>query len=293
MLHDESFRNFKFHDELHELSLEATSMSDIQKLDDLSWMTTSEIYNILSSSRQFLNDILLDEKLKQLRPMCDEFYEFECPQHIQEEAMRIKEIKLQEKMLGRKNAEDLNITKGEIDYIVNVMTEKITSPRIENERDYYDLANCLMLATGRRCVEVVKMMNLDPVNGNEYQAAFSGLAKTILNSNSGNRPILLPFRDILRSVNCLRSYKNFEDIPNRMVSASVKSGILSSTKRLFGRKLTHTQKRNLYVILGYERRHTSRFYPSCMRHHWSAFALGHSPKMTDTDLYMLMKTPDF
>lgn len=287
---DEKYRNFFLYDQIEKLASEATSREDQSRLHNLNLLSTNNICNIIHqhNSRPYLIDLETDMRLKQLKPMAPEYYEFVLPQdYIDAYVTHIRAR--DDTILNREAApsEDYVMTKEERNRVVGIARGVIMSSYqpLQRTKDYVDLLNALMVVTGRRSYEVAQTMSMEPVEGFNYQANFSGLQKK---SEAGPKPILIAYPDVDRCLGLVRDYRTYES--NRAYSSRMSSAIAVSAKRLWGRKIAHSHKRNIYVDEGFDDREYNKFYPNLVKQHWAGMALGHVVRLRVTDRYQLMST---
>lgn len=292
ILHHEANRNFSFPDQVREI-IPTCTREDQVKLEDLIEFPCVEQHKILSSNLPYLGDLEADMLVKQCSPMMQEFYEFSFPDDMFIWAKELTAERNTKALYHKiKPQEDYNITREEINTIIEKCKDVISYPSISNSKKYYEMVVAIQILTGRRPTEILNAVTFYP-SSHRYQAQVTGLLKnTTRMDDIISIPLLAPFPNIERGFRMLREFKNFSDMTNVEISNGTHGSIDIATKRLFGRRLTHTQKRNIYCETAYDRRHTeNEFLPNVSKQVWIASALGHSltSKLGTTERYQLMQ----
>lgn len=294
LLHNESNRNLMFPDQVREL-LPTCSRQDQVLLEDLIDMPCVEQHKIIESQNPYLNDEEADMLLKACCPMMKEIYDFSFPSDMllwYKELTQERDTK--ELFFSNKPSSEYIFSKEDIDKIINKCKDVIMSSSITTNKKYYDMVVAVQILTGRRSTEVVNSATFLP-SSHIYQAQVTGLLKDSRRIDDViSIPLLAPFKDISRAFRMLREFKNYSDKTNVEISSATKSGIGGATKRLFGRRLTHTQKRNIYCETCYDRRYQENEFllDTCTKQAWIATVLGHkltSNMLTPTSRYQIMQ----
>lgn len=295
ILHDESNRDPRFHLELMQL-LNKCGRSDQLKILELDKMPLYEQYKILSIYRtEYLDEQEMDDKLSELEPLYPYFYEFSFPDDMEEYCRSFYEDR--DTAVNQhewKSKDQYNITKEEAESIVQIANDVLLNPdAVNSPGSYLTTVSALLVVTGRRMNEIVVSMTMFP-SSHPYQAQVTGLCKNGPGSQSViTIPLLAPYKNVEQKFREIREYRNFTDLSVKEVSSRLGSSLLSSTKRLFGRSLVHTQKRNLYAEMCYTKRNSQNGFltgnQSCSKHTWISSALGHAPsRTTNTMCYQVM-----
>jgi hypothetical protein len=163
----------------------------------------------------------------------------------------------------------------------------------------YDIASGLLLATGRRSVEIFKTGGFKATGNNTV--IFSGQAKTRGSKDAKDNYEIFTLVDSSRIVNALaklRQLKDFSDKTELQVNAAVSNALGKAVKRNFGgyiqstvngsidtlKSFTSIEARNLrpiYIVLSHK-----IFTPLSVLHSYAENALGHAHKDDSLDNYM-------
>lgn len=292
ILHNESNRNFAFPDACRSL-MPSCSRVDQVLLYDLIQMPCVEQHKIVESSIPYLEDEEADFILKQSMVMMPEFYAFEFPKDMELWFKELeKERNMKEMFHQLKPSKEYNFDKEEVDTIIDKSKEILLRKDIVNNKQYYEAIVAMQLLTGRRNTEIINSINFYP-SSHPYQAQVSGILKDSRRFDEMIPiPILAPYQDIERTFRTIREFKNMGYYSNEQIHRMTSSQILNASKRLFGRRLTHTQKRNLYCEVAYSLRYSENHFltDSCSKEAWVASALGHklTGLLTQTARYQVM-----
>jgi len=270
---------------------ETSLQEDRVRIQDFINMSLPDKHRITIQKKPYLIESALDLKLRGLKVIkCNSFYEFTFPEEMEEIRAELQMKRNQERALRQTYPEEhYDITRDEISNIIETSTKIITDGRLQRPGDHVQLAIALMIVTGRRCIEVVKEATFGAIPERPYQAMVSGIAKRSKDGKAYSIPLLLPFRDVQNALIRLRAFKNFDGLSSAQVNHKMRE-VSRNVNKLFGRKLDHTQRRNIYVEVAYENRHVNGFYPSLTKHQWAPLALTHQEKvaMSTTDRYQMM-----
>lgn len=293
ILHNEANRNFAFTDQVKDL-IRICDRSDQVLLSDLIDMPCVEQHKIIESSTPYLGDLEYDEYLKGLMVMMPEFYVFAFPSDMELWFKELEKDRNMKAMFHRlKPAAEYNFDKEEIDDIISTSKKILTRNGIYTNKQYYEAVVAMQIATGRRSTEIVNSINIFP-SSHPYQAIVSGVLKDSRRFDEMIPiPLLAPYQDVERTYRQLREFKNMSGYTNVQIHAMTSSNITNASKRLFGRRLTHTQKRNIYCEVAYSLRHSENHFltESCSKEAWVASALGHKLHgllLTHTSRYQMM-----
>lgn len=171
--------------------------------------------------------------------------------------------------------------------------------RVYNENTFWNLVFCLQLASGRRLIEILVTLKYEP-GPTRYQAKVKGIAKKQweVAMNFGEEteyiiPLSVPYSLFESGMKLIREYRSYEGMDALDLGHAVGVRLGAASNRACNRRLTHTQKRNLYLEKVYEDREINRFHvgeESCSHRVWVADALCHStPPVTETDRYTVMQ----
>lgn len=279
ILHNESFRNFGFAESVKAF-LPSCSRQDQLKLLELIEMKPVNQHKIIISSRPYLDDIEADAILKQLSPMMWEFYEFAFPDDMERWYQELEQERNSKEIMHElKEPGEYNFSKEDVQEIMDVCMEVLMESSITSIKSYFEAVVVLQLLTGRRATEIINSMSLLP-SSHPFQAQVSGLLKDFRRIDSVICiPLLAEYKLVSSLFSKVRAFRNYSDRTNQQIHTSTSSSVLNASRRLFGRRLTHTQKRNLYVEIAYSRRHSeNEFLTSCSKQAWASMALGHAMK---------------
>lgn len=266
---------------------------DWQRIQDYVNMSLSQQHKIHSSKNSYLEDEEYDCMLKGIDPVFPEFYEFVLPQNY----LDYKSAKEEEKLFdaqfhASKPRSEYNLSSEEVTDILTKIVQVLHSPEVNSSLSYYNTINALQLVSGRRNYEITTSLRFEPAS-HAYQARVSGLLK---NDKARDEWIVIPLLccyDVFhRKMTEIRDYKDLSDLSIVEANRVCGSSIRNACKRLFGRHLTHTQKRNFYADLAWSSKERNGFLVgenSCSKLMWTMMALGHKmQRPTSTQRYQAM-----
>lgn len=290
MLDEELVANPSYHSEIARIGKLVSSQEDLDRIIRLLSSSLTDQHRVSISSRPFLDDQDLDDELKACDPCNDLFHRFQLPEHI----IKAKfSQELQRTRLNQQHAlrprEDYKLSEEELFDMFSKVDDRLTfSESIITSKQYYDVIVCLQLASGRRNFEIISTLEYRP-GPTSYQAIVSGICK---NQNLEMHENIIPeytiplnvdYKTFSKAMNAVRTYKPLYEMTPSEVNSSYGARILAASERLFGRRLTHTQKRNIYVEKAYRMRNVNQFCSgaqSCSRHMWAAKALCHTTSIS-------------
>lgn len=269
------------------MSNEGVTKEDREKLISLLKSNLRQQHRVYTSRKKYLTDEKLDALLKQIPACVSSLYEFVLPESLLKERKRqLMERAMQDQRHERKSRAEYTFELADANAYLsaaNVQLKKAFDKAALTKHDeYYDLVVALQLVSGRRNYEIMKSLIVSKAS-HPYQATVSGICKRDSLRDYAyepqNIPLLCPF-DLFES--CLVILREFQEFygTSSQTNSFVSGRIASASKRVFGRKLTHTQKRNIYVELAYLRREEENHFlignQSCSKAVWVARALCHS-----------------
>ena len=283
IVHDDANRNINFENEIRNfLSSDLSiSQSDFEKIGLYLQMSLRKQHTIQTSRKPYLENREQDLHIKNIRPVFPAFYEFQLPEiYIKAKSEQELYRTEQKQMHQAKPREFYNFTLEEVgqilEKVLNVLNSISKAPLTASM--YYDLFNAVQLVSGRRNYEIAKTLEYRR-NDFTYQASVRGLAKNDHGSKDWiDIPLLCKYDVFEEKMDLLRSFKSLDGVDMKACDTMIGTGIRNSCRRLFGRMLTHTQKRNLYAELAWSRRKLNFFLygnESCSKFVWFAKALGH------------------
>lgn len=269
---------------------------DYQRLQRLLTFSLLKQHSVYMDKKPFLENQEANKTLKLIRPCKAALYDFKTPKDIytsHHKNVRERVRAQQFHRLKEREHYTFSITEAEtyIQKARSVLQQPILSPET-----YYDIAAALCLLSGRRNFEILKELSIQP-GKTEYQARVYGLCKKQVQGRPDcegvDIPLLCPYWEFEFGLATLRNFRDWIDEPNSArISGKTSRGISNACFRLFGRKLSHTQKRNIYSEMAYLNKENNGFLvgeESCSKNFWIASALGHTlPSPCVTNRYQIM-----
>lgn len=253
---------------------------DFQVLENLLTSSLGVRVRFHESTKQVycLEDETLNAILKQIKPLQEPFYEFIMPQTIIQKAQDINKKRVLDNHQHTHNPSSFyNFDQEMVTTTIDTARNYICNPSTKPKTSY--LLACLQILTGRRNIEICGTAVWTPVPGKPYQASISGIAKqTGILTNQPNDvvvPLLSDFDTIHNALQCLRATQSTR-------KRVIPSGYHLAQLKLFGRKLTHTQYRGVYIHSAFQNRSTNEFHPDVSRDLFNILALGHTPSYFST-----------
>jgi hypothetical protein len=274
-----------------------TDRGDAEKLLKLLDSPLRDQHRIQQQKLPFLKGRRIDRILKAITPVLPSFYDFKLPRRIVEQRMqRVRENDeaRQAHQIGDKAAYEIsdNDAIRMIDKAREVILDNIGSIT-----DWYNNVAAIQILSGRRTYEVICSLLYTPASS-PYQANVVGIAKSNSLKVDGYEqhtiPLLCPYADFEKAMDRIRQYKpyNPETDDATEITPMHSRSISTATKRLFGRRLNHTQKRNLYAEMAWKRRNIENMFlignQSCSKHTWFSRALCHGFNMDTTARYQIL-----
>lgn len=273
---------------------------DHAKLNELLAMPLKKQNQVEQSFRSYLSTRDLSKELREIRSCIAPLYQFKMPVEWKREAVadiKARRLVLQGVLKDRKNRGHFKITNDDLNTIVEKARSKViqTSAKGMTKRLYAELVASLMILTGRRLVEICKTLTLYPVENEEFQARVSGIAKTRIGQPTSEVaviPLLAPFEVLQDALLRIREFRQF--FTNEECALKVSPCSSRACVRLFGLKLSHTVRRNIYLEAAYLRREEENHFlvndKSVPRRQWMNMALYMCPvKLEDIDFYTRME----
>jgi hypothetical protein len=266
------------------------------------------------ASDQF-KDTDLQDRVRQLKPMISEFYEFVLPAYITNsstlqatlsaDARHVDHEKRIEKYyLCRQNVTNYFTEAGNV---LATFQDKYDQLSDENTRGIYSnvmfqqklddlvlrVAAAVCLLTGRRSIEVLKTLEVGEDESNPLLCFVRGISKKNFQPSHTTYQIPLPndtnFQQISRAIAFIRAYMPLENRTCQQVSKSLSYKFKRQVIRLFGRELGHTVRRTLYADRCYDQRGDSMFL--CDQRSvtaWKSAALIHANRHTCSEHYQIV-----
>lgn len=251
----------------------------------------------------YLSDEEMDDYLKEIPPFQDFIYEFQLPKRLVDLASATAKSRVHQAQNHQRRGRDTyKMTKADFDSL-HLKTKALLDEthQINNERTFWDLAFALQIVSGRRLFET--LCTLEYREGKtDYQARVTGIAKKQIEIayNGGAEveydiPLTVPYVVFDSGMKLIRSYNSYEGMNSVDFHDSTTGKVNAAANRVVGRRLTHTQKRNLYLEKVYKDREINQFHigeESCSRAQWLAYALCHHQTASHTDRYAVMSIED-
>lgn len=207
-------------------------------------------YSVETARAQHLPNKALDKALKSIPSLPQEFYVYQMPLEIVEEAMDRLRVRREEK-----HARPVTIS--------NVQTIVETARNFQEFKHPWDLVACASILCGRRTQEILCDMEYEPHS--DYQIKVSGLCKQKI--GAGIIPILTTADKFMELMQKIREHH----LPIESSTHRLKPAF----KRIFGKWYNHSERRNIYCEAAWRVRDESGFYPEMSKIMWFDKALCH------------------
>ena len=282
-LKDPSNRRAKYEEDIRSLmdylrpyTPDPDAEEDLRRLDRLLHASLLEQNQVYSTPKSpYLLDHEADVTLHAIRPACTVFYDFILPEPILRDAFNYAKEKRTARML-QSDGKQYNFTVADVDHMIRVARSELAT-NIVKPRNYFNVIAALGLLSGRRTYEIAKTLQYSP-GPTPLQATVSGINKghALKSEEFHTIPILTTYESFASAMDKLRAFRTVEGMCDDSPMASVRHGVAVATKRLFGRSLSHTQKRNLYSEMAYRDKENSGFMTQgCSKGAWVKLALCH------------------
>lgn len=289
VFNDESNRSPSYFTEMGDLLDGAITMEDRTRIYSLTYSTLKRQHYVHDSRKSYLLDGPLDDELKTIKPIISVFYKFDIPQHIKNLITQVRLDKTksrQNKQIKEKEFYEISTTEAE--ELVVKSREIIDGRHINTSIDYYNFVAAVGVLSGRRNFEIQRSLGISNSN-HPYQAIVDGICKKKdFYEQEFCIPLLCPYDEFEHAMTEIREFKEIPDDP--IVASKISSPcILLARKRIFGRRLTHTQIRNIYSQLAWKKRLSeNNFMTTLPKHVWMSNALCHDVHFNATDCYNVM-----
>lgn len=285
LLSDDNNRHPNFYNAVDSLFDDDYAFDDKDKITAFRNMRLQDQHKISEMNKPYLQDELEDNILKGIPVLIQEFYQFVLPDEVMIQHFKERKEKDMKRLQHKTKPTDFyNIDKEKIDAILAQAKDILTWPAPTTNVAYLDTINALNILTGRRNIEIVKLSDFKP-GPNPYQALVNNLAKQtgdFLSTEYRAIPLLAPYDSIKTKFDQLRAFQDLSEMPNHEVSVMM-ANLSKRAHRLFGVKLVHTQKRQIYAELAWSQRHQNQFTmdsndpeTSSSKYLFMAKALGHN-----------------
>lgn len=282
-LNNDSNRRAEYEQEIRALIRDVTSASDspdtdteedIRRLNRLLTCSLLEQNRVYGSPKsQYLLNEEADQILHTINPACKFFYDYVLPESIILESRKTAVARRVTRML-QADGKEYNFQLAELEEMVRIARDELNST-ITRARDYYRMIIAVQLVSGRRTVEVLQAMHYS-AGPTPFQARVSGITKgrALKHEEVYNIPLLVPYSSFASAMDKIRAYRTIEGTSFDKPMTTARCSILHYAKQLFGRSLTHTQKRNIYLEMAYRDKENNGFIAQgCSREAWCKLAL--------------------
>ena len=214
-------------------------------------------YRVETSSKPYLHSAPdLDKALKQIRCVCEPFYDYKMPEHVVEAATE----------RDREAREMKHVRAVTISDLQSILSKaRLWQSQKENP---WDLVACALFLCGRRVVEIVETLKWKEEPASPYLARVSGIAKQEVDDESFVIPLLCTFHEFDEMMTLIRAAQ----LPLHCHTRRLKPAFV----RYFGQWYNHSQRRNIYGEAGFRCRFESGFFPEMSKVMWIDKALCHT-----------------
>jgi len=253
-------------------------------------MGTRILFQQSRLSKYSLQNESLNNRMKNIRVVKPEFYDFVLPESFTVAALQSKTQRRMNSQLHMHHERSYyNFTDLEVEEMIQKSVTCLTNSSSENFRIFNVLAS-LQIVTGRRKCELISTATIKLMPGEPFQMKISGFAKMdkvdVLDIEGNDErvvPLLCRYELVNHGINLLRKHIEMLGPPGN----HRRRLDLTQTK-MFGRRLVHTQYRGVYIAAAFKNRKINNFYPDVSRDLFNVYALGHKPQFTTTQAYSLI-----
>lgn len=268
----------------------------LQKLFESSLRQQHAVY---CDKKAYFKDPEVDAAVKRVKPANPLLYDFVLPKEVQEARKeQIAKTAILHQQHRLKHKEEYVMPRAQVDGFINSSiqllesldsryntiieespTEAACSRRVKQLA--FDTVIALQMLTGRRNHEVLSSLKIQPKPECPYQAICTGILKNDKLKADGRTytiPLLAHYHLIERGLQFVRKYIVIpETMTASVVNSMTSKNIITASKRLLGKELHHTQRRNLYIDTAWDRRKQNEFLSgqSCCKAVWTARGLSH------------------
>lgn len=274
--------------------MERSSQDDYDRLKVLYNAPLKAQHRISIQKKPFLQDRRLDQELKDLKPVKSYMYDFVLPPEIVSDAMHQNHLSMIEAQSHqRQPLESYKMSEAKAIDIIETCIG-VLSDNLIDESDYWKNMVALQIVSGRRNYEILMTLNYTRAS-HPFQANVSGILKKKTLSDQDNTvytiPLLCSYALFQKAMDRFRDVRDVYGTPKE-VSSMLGGKLNTACKRMFGRRLTHTQKRNIYSEMAYRRRHEENHFlindQSCSKSMWIVQALAHDITFSVHERYQTM-----
>lgn len=290
---EEKYRSRRYFSRLSELMTRANK-DDYDRLKVLYNAPLKSQHRVSIQKKPFLQDRQLDSDLKDIKPVQSIMYDFVLPPEITADAMHQNHLSMLEAQRHqRKPLETYHMSLQEAEDIIETSIA-VLHENLVTEKDYWKNVVALQILSGRRNYEILVTLNYRRAS-HPYQANVSGLLKKKqlgdVDTVVYTIPLLCTYDTFQKAMNRLRDVKDIYGDP-KDISSMIGGKMDTACRHLFGRKLTHTQKRNVYSEMAWRKRYSENNYliddQSCSKAMWIVNALAHDITFSVHERYQTM-----
>ncbi len=287
---DDKYINVHYDDSIQHImtlsKIHDPTLFDFGLLRNLLLSSTAEKHNISNNTKSSIfKSREIYEMFKTVKPLHDNFYEFHLPEEIQilkDQSVDEKKLLKQKHLRSRSNIFQLN--EDTLREWKNIALEIISDDSSFVFRNIGQVIAALQILCGRRNHEILNCMSIVSSGPTIYSAKIKNLAKQLQGMQS-DESIVIPL---------LCHYETFKTAVERIRNLEPEAGavrpylvtkISKATEDLFGRRLDHTTKRNVYCELCWLYRSLHNCYTTYSKKAFFATVLGHQYNFDTTDQY--------
>ena len=290
VFNDDNNRDPSYYDYMGDLMNHAISKEDQSRIFSLTYSSLKKQHHVQQSRNMFLEDGPLDDELKNILPIVPFFYKFDLPTHIKSAIIHTASLLSKSRQNRQvKSKEFYIVSNTEAENMVDIAIKTISGMYVNSSIEYYNFIASVLLLSGRRNYEIQKTLGIYHVEGYPYQARVDGICKKKdFDTEEFNIPLLCQYDDFEHAMKEIRNFKEIEDDALKL-SQTASPSIARAKQRLFGRRLTHTQTRNIYSQIAWNRRKTENlFMLDATKRVWLTACLCHEFMISATDCYDVM-----
>lgn len=262
------------------------TLFDYGLLRNLLLSSTAEKHNISNNTKSSIfKSKEIYEMFKSVKPLHPNFYEFHLPEELQilkDQAVDEKKILKQKHLRSRSNVFEIN--EATLREWKNIALEIVSDEKSYTFRNLGHVIASLQLLCGRRTHEILNCMTIVSSGPTTHSAKIKNLAKQLRGLESDEIlviPLLCHFETFKLAIEKIR---NLEPEAGA-VRPYLVTKISKATEDLFGRRLDHTTKRNVYCELCWLYRSLHNCYTTYSKKAFFATILGHQYHFDTTDQY--------
>ena len=290
VFNDDRNRDPSYFESMGDLLQRAISREDQSRIFSLTYASLKKQHHVQQSRNIFLEDGPLDDELKKILPIIPIFYQFDLPPHIKSSITHTASLLAKSRQNKEvKPKQFYTVSDSEIETMVDVARKTISGMYVNSSIEYYNFIASVLLLSGRRNYEIQKTLGINHVPGFPYQATVDGICKKKeFDEEEFVIPLLCPYDEFEHAMQEIRNFRDI-DVDALELSHTSSPSIMRAKQRLFGRRLTHTQTRNIYSQIAWSRRKEENlFMLNASKRVWLTACLCHEFVISATDCYDVM-----